>query len=159
MSTRTVEDVKRSFGSGTLISDWTPVTQSLMDQFSVATLDPDWMHTDPVRARSEGFDGTIAFGFWTVSMLTHFLRETTGREYPDDARFGYNYGLDRVRFLAPIPVGSVIRNRLQVTDVRKKGPGRFVVSTHNEIEVRDGPDPAMVADWLMMLVYPEATSF
>lgn len=125
-----------------------------MDEFATATHDPDWMHIDPVRARQEGpFDGTVAFGFWTLSMLTAFLRSTMGREYPPGVRYGFNYGLDRVRFMAPVPVGSRIRNHLEVTDVAERGEGRFVIRLHNRVEI-DGEDkPAMVADWLLMLVY------
>ena len=154
MSARTAEDVRLGFGPEPLVSEWMEVTQDFMDGFSAATLDPDWMHTDPERARREGFAGTIAFGFWTLSMLTYFLRQAMGREYPDGVRHGYNYGLDWVRFLTPIPVGCRIRNRMHVLEVREKGPGRFVVTTHNEVEVEGAAEPAMVAVWLLMLVYP-----
>lgn len=153
MSPKTETQVRRDFGDGPYVSNWRRVEQVFMNQFAEATDDWDWMHTDPARAKEAGFDGTIAFGFWTLSMLTHFLRESTGREYPPDVRFGFNYGLDRVRFLAPVPVGSRIRNRLTLTDVREKGPGRFLVTTHNEVEVEGAEGPAMIADWLILLVY------
>jgi len=130
------------------------VRQEDMDGFADATGDDDWMHTDPERARAAGFDGTIAFGFWTLSRLTAFLREVAGADYPPGARFGFNYGLDRVRFLAPVPVGSRIRNRISVADVREKDPGRFLVSLHNEVEVEGREGAAMVADWLVLFVYP-----
>ncbi|MGI9629052.1 MAG: MaoC family dehydratase [Longimicrobiales bacterium] len=155
MSIKTVTQVREDFGEGPYLSDWRTVEQPFMDQFAEATDDWDWMHTDPVRARAAGFDGTIAFGFWTLSMLTHFLRESTGREYPPGARFGYNYGLDRVRFLAPVPVGSRIRNRLTLVGVREKAPARFLVTTHNEVEIEGAEGPAMIADWLILLVYGE----
>lgn len=128
-----------------------------MDRFAEATRDPDWMHLDPERAARDGpYGGTIAFGFWTLSMLTYFLRESTGRDYPEGARYGLNYGFDKVRFLAPVPVGSRIRNHLSIINVVPKGPGRFVVTMHNEVEVEGRTGPAMVADWLVMMVYPEA---
>ena len=155
MSSPTAEEVRAAFGAGSFLSGWTEVTQALMDRFAEVTKDPDWMHIDPVRAAREGpLEGTIAFGFWTLSLLTWFLRESMGREYPMGAQYGFNYGLDRVRFLAPIPVGSRIRNRMSLTNVTRKGPGRFVVTTHNEVEVEGQARPAMVADWLLMLVYP-----
>lgn len=153
MSYPTIEDVARSLGPGPLVTGWVPVRQEDMDGFARITGDHDWMHTDPERARAEGFDGTIAFGFWTVSLLTRFLRDAVGSEYPSGARLGFNYGLDRVRFLAPIPVGCRVRCRITVADVREKDPGRFLVSLHNEVEVEGGDGPAMVADWLVLFVY------
>lgn len=150
----TEEDVRRDFGTDPFVSDWIEVTQATMDRFAEATDDRDWMHIDPERARREGFGGTIAFGFWTLAMLTAFLRTASGRDYPLGARYGFNYGLDRVRFIAPVPVGSRVRNRLVLTDVRQKGPGRFLLTTHNEVEIEGHDGPAMVADWLILLVYP-----
>jgi acyl dehydratase len=152
----TVEDVTAFLGGGDpLVSDWVEVRQGDMDGFAEVTSDHDWMHTDPDRARAAGFDGTIAFGFWTLSRLTAFLRETVGAEYPPGARFGFNYGLDRVRFLTPVPVGARIRNRMSVTAVREKDPGRFLVTLHNEVEVEGRAGPAMVADWLVLFVYAD----
>ncbi len=153
--THTAEDVWRAFGRDPLVSDWLTVDQETIDRFGEATRDDDWLHLDPERARRDGpFGGTIAFGFWTLSMLTWFLRTTLGREYPEDALYGLNYGLDRVRLLAPVPVGSRIRNHLRAVDVRPKGDGRFVVKLENRVEVEGKPKPAMVAEWLIMLVYP-----
>jgi acyl dehydratase len=157
MSRPTVDDVARTFGAGPLVSEWVEVRQEEMDGFAAVTGDHDWMHTDPERARAEGFGGTIAFGFWTLSLLTRFLRDSVGSEYPPGARFGFNYGLDRVRFLAPVPVGCRIRNRLTVTQVREKDPGRFLVSLHNEVEVEGAGSAVMVADWLVLFVYPEGS--
>jgi len=154
MTAPTVEDVKRSFGVEPLVSAWIEVRQEDMDGFATVTHDDDWMHTDPERARSEGFDGTIAFGFWTLSLLTRFLRDALGEEYPEGVKFGFNYGLDRARFLAPVPVGSRIRNRLTLTGVREKEPGRFLVSIHNEVEAEGHEGLAMMADWLVLFVYP-----
>ena len=151
----TVVEVRQAFGDEALVSDWVDVTQELMNDFARATDDWDWMHTDPDRARAEGFDGTIAFGFWTLSMLTRFLRGSMGREYPPDVLHGFNYGVERARFIRPIPVGSRIRNRMVVSDVRPKGPGRFLVTTHNEVEIEGEEGPAMVADWLTLFVYPD----
>jgi len=153
MSLPTAETVRRSLGSGPLVSEWIEVRQEDMDAFARATHDDDWMHTDPARARAEGFDGTIAFGFWTLSLLTRFLRDAVGTEYPAGARFGFNYGLDRVRMLSPVPVGSRIRGHINVIDVREKVPGRFLVALHTEVEGEGLDGPVMVADWLILLVY------
>lgn len=156
MSPKTTAQVREEFGDGPYVSEWRLVDQRFIDQFAEATDDWDWMHTDPVRAKEAGLGGTIAFGFWTLSMLTRFLRESTGREYLPGVRFGFNYGLDRVRFMAPVPVGSRIRNRLTLTDVSEKGPGRFLLTTHNEVEIEGAEKPAMIADWLILFVYEDA---
>ena len=93
------QQVIRSFyGDETRTSDWLLVEQALITKFGEATLDLDWMHVDPARARAEGpFGGTIAYGFWTISMLTYFARQMVGQDYPDGASYGLNYGFDRVR--------------------------------------------------------------
>jgi acyl dehydratase len=150
----TATSVRATWGEAPHISDWLTVDQDLMNQFGAATLDPDWMHLDPERAASDGpFDGTIAFGFWTLSLLSYFVRQATGREYPDGAHYGLNYGLDRVRLLAPVPVGSRIRNRSVLVDVQDRGGGRFLLKTENQVEIEGEAKPAMVAEWLIMLFY------
>ena len=131
------------------------VDQKLMDEFGAATLDPDWMHLDPDRAAREGpFDGTVAFGFWTMSMLSYLVRSASGHEYPEGASYGLNYGFDRVRLMSPVPVGSRIRNHSRLLDVEDRGGGRFVVKTENRVEIEGVEKPAMIADWLVLLFYP-----
>jgi acyl dehydratase len=143
-----------SYGREERVSDWFEVRQETIDQFAECTHDPDWMHIDPERARREGpFDGTIAFGFWTLSMLTHLSRSTLGSDYPPGVRYGFNYGLDRVRLMSPVPVGGRIRNRFRVLDIEDRGEGRFVVRTENTIEIEGVEKPAMVAIWLGMVVF------
>lgn len=142
------------YGRESRVSEWLLVEQGTIDRFAVATSDPDWMHIDPERARRDGpFDGTIAFGFWTLSMLTFLSRSTLGDDYPPGVRYGFNYGLDRVRLMAPVPVGSRIRNRFRVVSIEDRGEGRFLVRTENTIEIEGEEKPAMVAVWLGMVVY------
>ncbi len=147
--------VRAAFGSAPLVSDWLEVTQEMTNQFAEATLDPDWMHIDPERARREGpLDGTIAFGFWTVSMLSYFMRQSSGRHYPPGVTHGFNYGMDKLRLLSPVAVGSRVRNHCEIAEVRDKGKGRFVIKTKNRVEIEGEDRPAMVAEWLFMIVYP-----
>jgi acyl dehydratase len=142
------------YGREPRLSDWLEVDQKSIDQFAEATRDPDWMHIDPERARRDGpFDGTIAFGFWTLSMLTFLSRSTLGGDYPPGVRYGFNYGLDRVRLMAPVPVGSRIRNRFRILDIEDRGDGRFLVRTENTIEIEGEEKPAMVGVWLGMVVF------
>ena len=87
-------------------------------------------------------------------MLSHFMRSTPEWQYPEGLEYVLNYGLDRVRLMAPVPVGGRIRDRMQVVKVRGAGEGRFIVKTQHTIEVEGGEKPAMVAESLGMLVYP-----
>ncbi len=149
-----IEEFWNYYGRDPRTSDWVEVSQALIDQFSEATLDPDWMHIDPERSRRDGpFDGTIAFGFWTMSMLTYFNRVTTGAEYPPGAAYGFNYGFNRVRLMAPVPTGARVRNHMKVVDIAARGDGRYLVTSENRIEIEGQEKPAMVAEWLGMLVF------
>ena len=154
MSNTVIDDIRAFYGGDERVSDWFTVEQSLINKFGEATCDSDWMHTDPERARREGpFGGTIAFGFWTVAMMTYFARQTMGRDYPEGAQYGLNYGFDRVRLMAPVPVGSRIRNRARLIDVENRGGGRYLIKTSNSIEVEGVDKPAMIAEWLVLLVW------
>jgi acyl dehydratase len=151
----TVADIRKSYDEKPQVSEWLTVDQERIDQFGQATLDSDWMHIDPERAKRDGpYGGTVAFGFWTLSMLTYFVRHAGGRDYPEGALYGLNYGFDRVRLIAPVRVGERIRNRATVMEIADRGEGRFLVKTENTVEIEGNEKPAMVAEWLFMLVYP-----
>jgi len=154
-SEQRVEEI-RQFYQEEMTSDWYPVEQENINDFGRATGDEDWLHTDPERAaRDSPFGGTIAFGFWTIAMLTHLSREAAGRDYPEGARFGINYGFDRLRLMAPVRVGKKIRCRVRLLDVAPLGKGRIMVKTENTIEVEGERKPALVAEWLVLLFYEE----
>ena len=155
----TVEDVWNALGREPLVSDWLVVEQKTIDEFADATSDWNWLHIEPDRARLEGpFDGTVAHGFWTISMLSHFSRSTMGHRYPDGVQYVLNYGLDRVRLTAPVPVGKRIRDRMRVVKVRSVGDSRFVIKTEHTIEVEGEEKPAMVAESLALLAYRPSDS-
>jgi len=127
----------------------------MIDKFGESTGDMDWMHTDPERAERDGpFGGTIAFGFWTISMLTYFGRKILEQDYPGDALYGLNYGFDRIRLVAPIRVGKKIRCSIRLIDVTERQANRYLVKAEYQIEVEDEEKPAMVAEWLFLLVFP-----
>ena len=87
-------------------------------------------------------------------MLTYFVRHAGGRDYPEGALYGLNYGFDRVRLIEPVVVGSRIRNRSELMDITERGDGRFLVKTENTVEIEHNEKPAMVAEWVFLLVYP-----
>jgi acyl dehydratase len=138
-------------------SDWVVVTQSMIDAFGTATLDRDPMHVDPVWAANGPFGHTIAFGFLTMSLLTHLLHQALGT---DSSRYdpadGYylNYGFDRLRLISPVPVGSRIRGTFKVAGVRADAEGRTIVTFLAEIQVEGATRPALSAEWLSVWVPP-----
>ena len=146
-----VRTIGERVGEEIAVSDWLEVTQARINQFADATGDHQWIHVDPVRAAAElPSKTTIAHGFLTLSLLSTLIRESirfTG------LRMAINYGLNRVRFVSPVPSGSRIRAliTLQAVDAVSDGVQATWLAT---IE-RDGSEkPAAVAEWLVRY-YPE----
>ena len=147
-SITTIEDfVGRELG----VSDWVVVDQARIDAFAQCTGDTQWIHVDVERAKRESpFGGTIAHGYLTLSLLASLAIEIG--IIPKDASAGLNYGLDRVRFMTPVKAGARVRNRVTLLTVERKGGGRVIVKTMNELQI-DGEDkPALIAETLAMLV-------
>ncbi len=123
-------------------TEWITVTQEQVDMFADATLDHQWIHTDSERARQGPFGGPIAHGYLTMSLAGHFLSQLARVE---NISMGINYGVDKVRFPSPVPVGSRLRGRGEVLDV-KDVPGGVQAVVRVTIE-RDGADkPAAIVD-------------
>ena len=152
MNQTILNSIRNFYGATPRVSDWITVDQTAIDQFGESTRDQDWLHTDPERARRESpFGGAIAMGFWSVSLLTYFSRQTLGSDYPEGVRFALNYGLDKVRWTAPIPVGARIRNHMELMGVEERGDDRVLVTTSNRIEIDGVEKPAMIAQWRMLM--------
>jgi acyl dehydratase len=133
------------------ISDWLTIDQERIDQFADCTSDHQWIHVDVERARRESLYGaTIAHGYLTLALLAHF--QFAIGLFPAGGAQAINYGLDRVRFLAPVRAGARIRNRIVLLTVEDKGAGRLLVKTQNTIEIEGEHTPAMVAEALAILV-------
>jgi len=135
------------------VTAWLTVEQPRIDAFADVTDDRQWIHVDRERAERESPLGTtIAHGYLTLSLLARFAYEL-GFTPPEGTHL-LNYGLDRVRFMAPVRAGARIRDRVVLLRVEDKRRGRRLVTTRHTIEV-DGEDkPAMVADSLVLLVRP-----
>jgi len=139
-------------------SDWILVTQEMVTRFGEATLDLDPMHIDSDWAASGPFGGAIAFGHLTIALTSIMLHQALGTDPArHDPSKGYylNYGFDRVRLVSPVPVGSRVRGRFEVKDVRVDAKDRTVVTFAVEIDVEGLERVAMVADWLVIWVPPE----
>lgn len=140
-----VGDLSKRVGEEIGISPWLEVTQERIDLFAQAIDDPQWIHIDPERAKKGPFGTTIAHGFLTLSLLSHLIESTFSFE---ERRLGINYGLNKVRFTAPLPSGSRIRARFVLA---KYEPieGNGVQNTWNvSIEREGGDKPVVIAEWL-----------
>ena len=128
------------------ISDWLEVSQDRINQFAEATEDRQWIHIDRERAASESpFKTTIAHGFLTLSLLSVLAKSAIS---VDGVRMGINYGLNRVRFVSPVPAGARIRGRFTLATLEEIKGG--VQSTWNVTVEREGSDkPCCVAEWLV----------
>jgi acyl dehydratase len=145
MELQNIEDLERYKGKELVVSDWLEVTQSMIDTFADATGDRQWIHIDVERAKRESpFGTTIAHGFLTMSLLSHFLNNAV--EF-GGTRMGVNYGLNRLRFTAPVRVGSRLRARFKVNRVDAIDGGAQVTwDVTMECEGQD--KPVLVAEWL-----------
>ena len=154
-----VESIQNFYGSKPLVSEWVLVEQSVIDQFAETTGDPNWIHTDVERAKRESpFGGTIAHGFWTLSMLAHFAQNFQSNDRPSGVLYGLNYGLERVRFMSPVRIGKRIRCSAQLKDIADRRRGRYLVKSEYKIEVEDEKKPALVADWIIMFAFPDSNA-
>lgn len=104
-----LDELESAVGEEVGVSSWLEVTQERVDQFGAATGDQQWIHVDPERAADGPFGSTIAHGFLTLSLMVPFMQEIYR---VDNRKHAVNYGLDKVRFPAPVPVGSRVRGRL-----------------------------------------------
>jgi acyl dehydratase len=122
-------------------SDWLEITQERVDEFAEATGDRQWIHVDPERARAGPFGGPIAHGYLTLSLVSYFLPRVWR---VDGFAMGVNYGLERLRFPAPVPVGSQVRLGADLAEVAAV-TGGVQVAVDLTVEVEGGAKPALVA--------------
>ncbi len=146
-----IADLERMHGERVGESAWRTVTQELVNEFADVIDDHQWIHVDPERARNSPLGTTIAHGFLTLSLLSSLIAEVIRMP---NARLSLNYGFDRVRFVAPVPVGAEIRGTFAIDDVRQVAGGAQV-TWRAEVEIRDAPKPALSALWLTRVVFPD----
>jgi acyl dehydratase len=133
------------------VSEWTTVDQRRIDAFAACTGDRQWIHVDVERARRESpFGGTIAHGYLTLALVASLAMEVG--LVPADAPAGLNYGLDKVRFMAPVRAGARVRNRIVLLSAEQKDGGRVLIKTQNTLQVEGEDKPALIAETLAMLI-------
>jgi len=137
-----IRDLESRVGQEIAVSPWVEMPQERIDLFAKATEDFQWIHVDPARAKQSPYGSTIAHGFLTLSMLPKLIESTF--EF-SDRKMGVNYGLNKVRFTAPVPAGAKIRGRFTLAKFEKLEGG--VQTTWSVTVEREGGDkPVMVAE-------------
>ncbi|MEJ7786238.1 MAG: MaoC family dehydratase [Solirubrobacteraceae bacterium] len=138
------DELKAKIGEELGVSDWHEVTQERINAFAESTEDFQWIHVEPERAKDTPFGGTIAHGLYTLSLGPKFSYSLFSLE---GFAFGLNYGYDRVRFPAPVPVGSKVRMRATLSKVDDV-PGGLQITITQTFEVEGGEKPVCVAESL-----------
>jgi acyl dehydratase len=139
-----IDQVREYVGKELGVSEWHEVTQEAIDEFARVTGDDQWIHIDPERAKDTPFGGTIAHGYYTLSLAPKFSYAMFSLE---GFAFGVNYGLNRVRFPAPMPVGGKVRMRATLAAVDDI-PGGAQITTTLTFEREGGEKPVCVAESL-----------
>ncbi|HSA91328.1 MAG TPA: MaoC family dehydratase [Burkholderiales bacterium] len=140
-----IPQLEHRVGEEVAVSPWVEISQERIDTFARAIDDPQWIHVDRERAQRSPFGGTIAHGFLTLSLLSHLSERTFSFA---ERKMGVNYGLNRVRFTAPVPSGSRVRARFTLKGFERLADGGIQV-TWNTVVEREGSDkPVLIAEWL-----------
>ena len=149
MPIASLEDIRSRIGEEIGVSGWLTVDQDRISAFADATEDRQFIHVDPEAAARTPFGGTIAHGFLTLSLLSRMAAEIV--LVPDTTKMIVNYGLDRVRFLAPVLSGRRVRGRFRLESVDEKAPGQTLLRHDVTVEIEGEDKPALSAQWLTLL--------
>jgi acyl dehydratase len=139
-----IRELEKRVGEEVAVSPWLEVTQERIDTFARAIEDFQWIHVDPARAAASPFGRTIAHGFLTLSLLSRLSEMTFSFS---DRKMGINYGLNRVRFTAPVPSGARVRARFALARYEKLDGG-VQVTWNTLVEIEGSDKPALVAEWI-----------
>jgi acyl dehydratase len=146
----TAQKLKAYLGREIGVSDWFIVGQDRIDTFAECTEDRQWIHIDLEKAAKSRLGGTVAHGFLMLSLLPHFLMAIP--LFQMKHKMAVNYGLDKVRFIAPVHPGARIRNRAVLKEIRKRGFRKILLKIENYLEIEGEEKPAVLAE-LLVLVY------
>jgi acyl dehydratase len=154
MSHLTLADLGERIGQELGISEWVAIDQGRIDAFASCTGDHQWIHVDVERAKRESpFRGPVAHGYLLLAMVAPLSMQVG--VIPSDAAAGLNYGIDKVRFLAPVPAGARVRLRVVLVAIEPRDGGQAVMKTRNTLEVEGSEKPALIAETLALLI-PDA---
>ena len=144
-----LDEIRSRIGDEVGVSGWIMLGQARIEQFADATEDRQFIHIDPAAAAQTPFGGTIAHGFLTLSLLSRMGAEAM--LLPEGTQMAINYGLDRVRFLAPVRSGKRVRGRFTLDSVEEKGPGQILLRHSVTVEIEGEDKPALTAEWLGLM--------
>ena len=148
MPTATAEEIRSRLGAEVGTSGWIVVGQDRITAFAETTEDRQFIHLDAEAAAQTPFGGTIAHGFLTLSLLSRMAAEAM--VVPDSAKMVVNYGLDRVRFLAPVRSGKSVRGHFVLESIDEKAPGQLLLRHAVTVEIEGEDKPALSAQWLTL---------
>ena len=149
MPIASLEEIRGQIGREIGVSDWLVVDQARINAFADATEDRQFIHVDPAAAAQTPFGGTIAHGFLSLSLLSRMAAQAM--LLPDGLKMAVNYGLDRVRFLAPVKSGERVRGRFVLDSVEEKAPGQILLRHTVTVEIEGEDKPALTAVWLGLM--------
>ena len=149
MPIASLNEIRATIGQPSGSSDWIEVTQERIDVFADITEDRQFIHVDPVAAAQTPFGGTIAHGFLSLSLLSRMAADAM--QVPDTARMAVNYGLDRVRFIAPVRAGKRVRGHFTLALIDEKAPGQLLFHNDVTVEIEGESKPALTARWLGLI--------
>jgi acyl dehydratase len=144
------EEFTKHIGKKMEPGEWFMLDQQRINEFAECTEDRQFIHIDEEKAAETPFGGTIAHGFLTLSMLSHIA--TQNGVTPENVVMGINYGFDKVRFLAPVRAGKRVRAHVEILDITPKDGNRFLIKQGITVEIEGEETPALVAEWLSMVV-------
>ena len=149
MPLASLDEIRARVGEEVGTSSWLRIDQARIDQFAEATEDRQFIHVDPAGAEQTPFGGTISHGFLTLSLLSRMAAEAM--LVPEGVKMAVNYGLDRVRFLAPVRSGARVRGRFTLDSVEEKAPGQWLMRHTVTVEIEGEDKPALTAQWLGLM--------
>ena len=150
MPVASIEDIHARIGTVIGTSDWIGIDQARIDAFADVTEDRQFIHVDAEAAAKTMYGGTVAHGFLTLSLLSRMAFDVM--LVPPNLKMAVNYGFNRVRFLAPVPVGARVRGIFTLANVEEKGPGKYLAHHDIIVDIDETEKPALTADWLGMLI-------
>jgi acyl dehydratase len=150
MPLTTLTNIKSRIGDEVGVSSWIQIDQARIDSFADATEDRQFIHVDRAAAAQTPFGGTIAHGFLSLSLLSRMGAEAM--LVPNGMKMAVNYGLDRVRFLAPVRSGKRIRGRFTLDSVEEKAPGQWLLRHTVTVEIEHEDKPALTVVWLTLMI-------
>ncbi|HWX33563.1 MAG TPA: MaoC family dehydratase [Steroidobacteraceae bacterium] len=151
MAEITVANISEYIGRELGVSEWLTVDQAMIDKFAECSGDRQWIHVDVERAKRESpYRGPIAHGYLSLSFVAPLSMQVGA--IPKGAAAAFNYGLDKVRFLAPVKAGARVRLRVAIVGVDRKQDGQLIIKSSNTLEIEGADKPALIAESLALIV-------